>query len=225
MMRAFENRPDTDVWDEPMYGHYLHQTGVPHPGAAEVVADQGTDWRAIAKRCKANSPNNKPVFYQKHMTMHLLPDMDRNWLAGLNNCFLIRHPDQVVASYGAVRPDLSVEDIGFVQQAELFDYVSKLTQTIPLVIDSRDFLRDPEAMLGLLCKSLEIPFLPDMLTWPKGQCESDGVWGKYWYSSVWKSTGFAEYQEKTLNLSTNFQALADAALPHYEKLYQHRLVV
>ena len=39
MMRAFENRPDTDVWDEPMYGHYLHQTGVPHPGAAEVITD------------------------------------------------------------------------------------------------------------------------------------------------------------------------------------------
>ena len=153
-MRAFENRPDTDVWDEPMYGHYLHQTGVPHPGAAEVIADQGINWRDIAKRCNSNSPNNKPVFYQKHMTMHLLPGMERDWLTGLNNCFLIRHPDQVVASYGAVRPNLTLDDIGFIQQAELFDYVADATKTIPIVIDSRDFLLRPQAMLRRFCELL-----------------------------------------------------------------------
>ncbi len=224
MMRSFENRPDTDVWDEPMYGHYLSRTGIPHPGATEVIADQGTDWKDIAKRCQANSPKEQAVFYQKHMTMHLLPGMGRDWLTGLNNCFLIRHPEQVVASYGAVRPDLNLEDIGFVQQAELFDYVVGVTQKIPIVIDSRDFLLQPKAILMLFCDTLDIPFFPEMLDWPTGIRDSDGVWGKYWYASVWKSTGFAAYQEKTLNLSTEFQTIADAALPYYEKLYQHRLI-
>lgn len=225
MMRAFENRPDTDVWDEPMYGHYLSQTGINHPGAAEIIVDQGTDWQDIANRCQANSPNNMPVFYQKHMTMHLLPNMSRTWLDGLTNCFLIRHPDQVVASYGAVRADLTLEDIGFAQQAELFDYVVESSKKIPLVIDSRDFLLKPKQMLGLLCESLEIPFYPEMLSWPAGQRDSDGVWGKYWYDSVWKSTGFAEYRGKPPRLSTKSQAIADAALPYYQKLYEHRLVV
>jgi hypothetical protein len=224
MMRAFENRPDTDVWDEPMYGHYLHQTGVPHPGAAEVIADQGINWQDIAKRCNSNSPNNKPVFYQKHMTMHLLPGMERDWLTGLNNCFLIRHPDQVVASYGAVRPNLTLDDIGFIQQAELFDYVADATKTIPIVIDSRDFLLRPQAMLRRFCELLSIPLSPEMLAWPAGKRDSDGVWGNHWYGSVWKSTGFTQHGDKTLNLSTKFQAIADAALPHYEKLYQHRLL-
>jgi hypothetical protein len=224
MMRAFENRPDTDVWDEPMYGHYLHQTGVSHPGAAEVIIDQGINWQVIAKQCNASSPNNKPVFYQKHMTMHLLSNMSRDWLTGLNNCFLIRHPDQVVASYSTVRPDITLDDIGFVQQAELFDYVVKSTNKIPIVIDSRDFLLNPKNMLGLFCRLLNIPFYPEMLAWPAGKRASDGVWGKYWYDSVWKSTGFSTYQDKTLNLSTKFQNIANAALPHYESLYQHRLV-
>jgi hypothetical protein len=223
MMRAFENRPDTEVWDEPMYGHYLHKTGISHPGAAEIIADQGIDWRDIAIRCQANSPNDAPVFYQKHMTMHLLPDMDCAWLRGLTNCFLIRRPDQVVASYGAVRPDLTLEDIGFIQQAELFDYVRKSTRKIPIIIDSRDFLLNPEAMLSTLCKHLEIPFSPEMLAWPAGQRESDGVWGKYWYDSVWKSTGFSRYIDKSLSLSPTFQGIADAANPYYEILYQHRL--
>lgn len=224
MMRAFENRPDTDVWDEPMYGHYLHQTGLPHPGATEVIADQGIDWRDIAKQCNANSPNGKPVFYQKHMTMHLLPGMDRDWLADLINCFLIRHPDQVAASYGAVRPNLTLDDIGFIQQAELYDHVVDATKKIPIIIDSRDFLLRPQAMLRRFCEVLNIPFSSEMLAWPAGKRDSDGVWGKHWYGSVWKSTGFAPYRDTALNLSTECQAIADAALPYYEKLYQHRLL-
>jgi len=37
MMRAFENRPDTAVWDEPFYGPYLATTGLPHPMAEQVI--------------------------------------------------------------------------------------------------------------------------------------------------------------------------------------------
>ncbi len=224
MMRSFENRPDTDVWDEPMYGHYLSQTGIEHPGAAEVIADQGVNWQAIAKQCNGNSPNDAAVFYQKHMTMHLLPEMDREWVSSLRNCFLIRHPEQVVASYGAVRPDLTLEDVGFVQQAELFEYVVSTTHKTPLVIDSRDFLLNPKAMLGAMCESLNIPFFQEMLSWPPGQRNTDGIWGKYWYDSVWKSTGFAAYQEKSNNLSPEFQKIADTARPYYQILYEHRLL-
>ena len=225
MMRAFENRPDTEVWDEPMYGHYLYKTGIPHPGADEVIADQGTDWEKIAKRCLGNAPHNALVFYQKHMTMHLLPEMSQDWVRGLTNCFLIRKPDQVVASYGAVRPDLTLDDLGFVQQAKLFDYVIKTTGTLPMVIDSKDFLLDPEAMLRAMCNQFGITFRTEMIVWPEGKRDSDGVWGKYWYDSVWQSTGFAEYEEKQLNLTPEMQQIAEEADPYYQVLYQHRLTV
>ncbi len=224
LMRAFENRPDTEVWDEPMYGHYLFKTGIPHPGADEVIADQGTDWQDIAQRCNANPTSGAAVFYQKHMTMHLLPDMGTEWIRSLTNCFLIRQPDQVVASYSAVRPDLTLEDIGFYQQAELFDYIIKTTATVPMVIDSKEFLTDPEAMLRAMCAQLGIGFRTEMIGWPAGQRDSDGVWGKYWYGSVWKSTGFAEYQEKALNLTPEMQQIADDAEPFYQVLHQHRLI-
>jgi hypothetical protein len=223
LMRAFENRPDTEVWDEPMYGHYLYETGIPHPGADEIIADQGTDWQDIARRCNGNSPNNAPVFYQKHMAMHLLPDMGSDWIRGLKNCFLIRQPDQVVASYSAVRPDLTLKDIGYYQQAELFDYLIKTTATIPLVIDGKDFLLDPEGMLHAMCDHLGIGFRTEMISWPAGQRESDGVWGKYWYDAVWQSTGFAEYREKPLIMTPEMQQIADDAEPFYQVLYQHRL--
>ncbi len=223
MMRAFENRPDTEVWDEPFYGHYLHKTGIPHPGADEVIADQGTDWQDIARRCLGNPPGGSAIFYQKQMTMHLLPDMDRDWIRGLTNCFLIRRPDQVVASYGRVRPEVTFEDVGFRQQAELFDYVIKTTATMPLVIDSRDFLMNPEGMLQAMCEQLGIPFRSEMISWPPGERESDGVWGKYWYDSVWQSTTFEPYREKNPELSPELRAIAEEAEPFYQVLYRHRL--
>jgi len=225
MMRAWENRADCAVWDEPLYGHYLHKTGIAHPGADEVIADQGTDWQAIVKRCAGAAPDQKSFFYQKHMTLHLLPEMSRDWMAALTNCFLIREPERVIASYAAVRSEVTLDDIGFVQQAELFDFVADLTGETPVVIDSREFLLQPEAMLRALCTRLGIDFDNNMLSWPKGARETDGVWAKYWYDSVWNSNGFARPVEKPLLLNAREQTIAEQARPYYEALYQHRLRV
>ena len=57
MMRAWENRPDTVVVDEPFYAAYLARTGLDHPGRDEVhrlPADRpGRRWsRACARRCR-----------------------------------------------------------------------------------------------------------------------------------------------------------------------------
>ncbi len=47
MMRAWENRPDTTVVDEPFYAFYLKATGNKHPGFEEVIAQGETDWRKV----------------------------------------------------------------------------------------------------------------------------------------------------------------------------------
>jgi hypothetical protein len=223
MMRAWENRDDCVVWDEPLYGYYLDATGIPHPGAAEVIAAQGTDAEAIIARCVGEIPHGKSIFYQKHMTLHLLPELDRSWLASLVNCFLIREPEAVIASYAAVRSDATLEDIGFIQQAMLFEQVRGMTGEIPIVIDSREFLLDPDTMLRLICDRLGVDFIPKMLHWPSGARDSDGVWAKYWYDSVWDSTGFAPYREKFYDLCAKDRQIAIQAQPYYEDLYRYRL--
>ena len=224
LMRAWENRPDCVVWDEPLYGYYLDATGIAHPGADEVIAAQGTDAEAIIACCCGDIPGDRAIFYQKHMTLHLLPQLDRSWLAGLDNCFLIREPEAVVASYAAVREDLTLADIGFVQQAELYAEVCRLTGERPPVIDSSEFLRNPRAMLEALCAHFDIEFLDQMLHWPSGPRTSDGVWAKYWYDSVWQSTGFAPYRERNYELSGREREIAQEAQPYYEDLYRYRLV-
>jgi hypothetical protein len=223
LMRAWENRDDCAVWDEPLYGYYLQATGIPHPGAAEVIAAQGADVDAIIARCTGDVPGGKRIFYQKHMTLHLLPEIDRGWLSELVNCFLIREPEAVIASYAAVRSDVTLEDIGFVQQAGLFDEVRAMTGEIPLVIDSREFLLDPATMLEAICAKLGIDFVPAMLSWPSGPRDSDGVWAKYWYDSVCNSTGFAAYRKREYRLSDKDRAIARRARPYYESIYRYRL--
>lgn len=223
LMRAWESRADCAVWDEPLYGYYLEATGIDHPGAAEIIAAQGSEPEEIIARCRGEAPGGKPVFYQKHMTLHLLPELERGWLASLENCFLIREPEPVIASYTAVRGQATLDDIGFVQQAELFEQVSEMSGKTPPVIDSREFLLDPEAMLRALCARLGIDFDPGMLHWKAGPRDSDGVWGKYWYESVWKSTGFSPYREKTPELDAGERKIASAARPYYDLLYRNRL--
>jgi hypothetical protein len=223
LMRAWENRPDCVVWDEPLYGYYLDATGIAHPGAAEVIAAQGADAEAIIARCIGDIPGDHSIFYQKHMTLHLLPQLDRSWLAALDNCFLIREPEAVVASYAEVRDDLILADIGFVQQAELFAEVRRISGQQPLVIDSREFLRNPRGMLEAVCEHFDIEFVEEMLHWPQGPRDSDGVWARYWYDSVWQSTGFATFRDRTYHLSGREREIARSARPYYENLHQYRL--
>ncbi len=57
------------------------------------------------------------------MTQHMIPGMPRGWMSEVRNVFLIRHPARVVASFSAKYENPSIMDIGFLQQAELFDQV------------------------------------------------------------------------------------------------------
>ena len=225
MMRAWGNRPDTFVIDEPFYAFYLKKTGADHPGAAEVIAAGETDWRKIVEQCGRglNAPTGKRIFYQKQMTHHLLPEVSRDWLREVINCFLIRDPAEVIASYIKKNREPSVEDLGFVQQAEIFDFVRQQTASIPPVIDGDDVLRDPERMLRLLCDAIGVEFCNAMLSWPAGRRETDGVWAKYWYAEVERSTSFAPHRERKTEVPEGLHEVHDRCREIYEDLYQHRL--
>jgi hypothetical protein len=223
MMRAWENRADTAVIDEPFYAHYLVETGVEHPGRDEVIAAHETDADKIAAMLAGPIPGDKPVWYQKHMTQHMLPEMRLDWLERVTNCFLIRAPEAVVTSFTIQRPDAEAWELGFEQQAHLFDYVYDQLGHAPPVIDAADVLKNPRGVLTALCAMLRIPFSDDMLSWPAGRRASDGAWAPHWYAAVERSTGFAPYRAFTRELSTSQQALVDECAPYYARLAKHRL--
>ncbi len=218
MMYAFAARGDCAVVDEPFYGAYLKATGIDHPMKEAVIAAQDTDPLAVGRALLGPVPQGQSLYYQKHMTLHMIPAFDRGFMRGLTNVFLIRHPARVVASYAKKREALTLADLGFVQQADLFDEVANWLGHAPLVIDSGDIRADPGKALANLCADLGIPFTARMLHWPAGPKPYDGVWASHWYAAVHSSSGFEDPEGPLPELSGHFAILAAQALPYYERL-------
>lgn len=223
MMRAWENRPDTAVVDEPFYGYFLSESGLDHPARDAVIASQPNRWQAVVDQLLGRIPGDRPVFYQKLMTHHVLPGMGLDWLEQVTNGFLIRHPREVVASYVETRAAPTLEDLGFVQQAAIFDRAADRLGAAPPVVDAADVLRDPPGVLAALCRAFGVPFFESMLSWPPGPRDSDGVWAPHWYAAVEKSTGFRPYRASTKPVPSGLQHLVDQGLESYERLAKYRI--
>ena len=223
MMRAWGNRGDTVVVDEPFYAYYLKATGKQHPGAEEVIATGEIDWRKVVAQLTGAVPNDTSIFFQKQMTHHLLPEVDRRWLDEVTNCFLIRDPREVIASYIKKREDPALEDLGYVQQTEIFDFVRTRTESLPPVLDAKDVLGNPERMLRLLCDSVGVEFSESMLSWSPGLRETDGVWARYWYGEVAKTTSFQPYRPRHDEVPERLSKIYERCRECYERLYEWRL--
>lgn len=223
IMRSFGARPDTACVDEPFYAAYLVDTGLIHPMQEEILATQPHDGADVARQLLGPVPGGKAVFYQKHMTHHMAPDIPRDWMADVTNVFLIRHPARVLASYARKMEEVSLEAIGIPQQAELFDRVCQMRGEAPTVVDSDDILADPPGMLKALCEAVGIPYTDAMLSWQAGPKPEDGVWAPHWYDAVWTSTGFGEPRPNVQGLPSELMELAEQARPSHEKIAAHRL--
>ena len=65
MMRAWGNRADTFVIDEPFYAFYLRATDKEHPGADEVIASGETDWRKVIAQLTGPDAESQTDFLPK----------------------------------------------------------------------------------------------------------------------------------------------------------------
>lgn len=219
LLRAWAQRGDCAVSDEPLYAHYLAATGLDHPAAADVIQAGDTDAARVAAALSSGPvPGGLPVWYQKHMSQHLLPGMDLAWVHALHNVFLIRDPDLVVASYLKSRARCTPQDIGLLQQAELFDALAQRLGRAPRVIDGERFLQDPARHLQVICADAGLDYTDRMLHWPPGPRDHDGVWAPHWYAAVWRSTGFEPWRARQAELDDAGRRVADACRPAYERL-------
>ncbi len=228
-MRAWGNRGDTVVVDEPFYAHYLDVTGLDHPGRDEILAHHERDWRRVVASLTGPLPPGIRVFYQKQMSHHLLPHMGRDWLDLVTHAFLIRDPRPMVASLGEKLADFDLLATGLPQQVEIFEHVVARTGEAPPVLDADDLLRDPARLLRALCDALGVPYSDRMLWWPPGRRDTDGIWARHWYHRVEESTGFeppGSPQDTDLRpLPPRLAAIEAQCRPLYERLRQHRLRV
>ena len=224
LLRSWENRPDTVVVDEPFYAFYLARTGVDHPGRDEVIAAGETDWRRVADALVGPLPDGAPISYQKHMAHHLLDEIELGWLDQVTSAFLIRDPAEMLTSLAQVLTAPRVQDTGLPQQVALVERFAA-GGSAPVVIDARDVLESPEAMLRELCRRLDVPFSKQMLSWPAGPRASDGVWARWWYDAVIASTGFAPYRPPDRPVPPALDGVLEQCRPYYDRLYKARITI
>ena len=223
MLRAWGNRADTFVVDEPLYANYLLEHGHDHPGREEILNHHDSDLDRVTKLLTEGAPQNRPIFYQKHMAHHLLPG-DRAWVTRLSNVFLIREPAEMLTSLIRILPRPTLADTGLPQQRELFDLECERLGAAPAVIDSADVLQNPRAGLSSLCHSLGADFDEAMLSWRPGRRDTDGIWAPHWYGAVEKSTGFAPYRPKNEPVPDSLLDILEECQRHYDHLAAHRLI-
>ena len=223
MMRSFGARSACECVDEPFYAAYLKATGLQHPMSEEIFASQSSVPDQVIVDLTGPIDPASNVFYQKHMTHHMVDEIPRDWMAACRNVFLIRHPARVIPSYARKMETVSLEAIGFPQQLSLFERAAELEGQAPLVIDSTDILKAPEMKLKALCAALNIEWQPDMLAWSAGPKSEDGAWAPHWYDVVWNSTGFADAPAELPDVPETYQAIYEDALTIYDTLAAHRL--
>jgi hypothetical protein len=156
---------------------------------------------------------------------HHLPDGPvPTWVCGLTCLLVIRDPRDVVASYVRSRAEVQPADIGLQQQERLLETLLTAGQDPP-VIDAADFLTAPETYLRWWCDWLGIAFTDQMLHWPAGPRDTDGVWAPHWYAAVLASTGFEPRRPGNVDLAPDAAAVAEACREPYQRLYARRVVL
>ena len=216
LMYSLAQHPQVAVVDEPLYAHYLLRTDSPtaHPGREEILASQTTDRRRLVRELLRIEAGKTRVF--KQMTHHLI-ELDWSFLTEMKNVLLIRDPRRIVASYSKVTDAVTVADIGYELQGKLYDYLAE-GDALQAVVDAKRLLLDPPGVLRALCTRLGLDFDERMLHWEAGARPEDGVWAKHWYANVHKSTGFAPYEERTVELSPERELVVEQCLPTFERL-------
>tara|TARA_B100001564_G_C20454635_1_gene585104 strand:+ start:83 stop:814 length:732 start_codon:yes stop_codon:yes gene_type:complete len=223
LMRSFENRIDTIVIDEPFYAHFLKQTNLNHPGRDEIISTQDSNWDSIVKRITGPIPQNKSIWYQKHMAQHNLEGCDITWIKNFQNCILIRDPKYVIPSYNKEYSLLDEKLLGYSQQLDLIRILENEEGITPPIFDATDILKKPEQALKKICISVGISFSKNMLKWPKGKRKTDGIWAKYWYQNVENSSGFKPFQKKKIIIDKELTPLYDKCLKGYSSMYEKRI--
>ncbi|WP_026451101.1 hypothetical protein [Aequorivita capsosiphonis] len=229
LMYSFAQRDDIIVLDEPFYGYYLQNATLEndHPSQNEILQtlefkeEKVVEEINLLSDSSAGRTGKKNVFV-KGMAHHYLTDSPR-YILNWENVVLIRHPKKLIASFSKVIHTPTINDIGIKKASELFLFLKNNEKT-PIVIDSDELLKNPEAYLKKLCNLLKIPFSEKMLHWKKGGIPEDGIWAKHWYTNVHNSEGFALQKSSSQDLPKHLEPLLKKALPYYETLKNNVLI-
>ena len=225
LMYSFKQRGDCIVVDEPLYAHYISETGEPRPYKTELFATQSRNLEDVLENVVfSEQPEAKSLVFFKHMGKQLLPNTDWSWILECKNVILLRHPRDVLHSFYTGLGSVSPADSGVKDLYDIYQYANEHGQQVPVILNE-DLLRRPEGTLSSLCEQLGVPFTKKMLRWEKGGIEEEGVWSSVWYHSSHATTGFAPPSPSVAYKAVSEEVEASSAQCEleYSKLKQKRV--
>lgn len=165
----------------------------------------------------------RPHKFLKHMACHLRGFAPQVFEEDIH-LILVRHPSRVLASYTAHVEQPTLEDLGYEWQ---WDWLRRCgSNGWPVaVLDSDSVVAKPEASLRKVCDFLGLDWDPEMLRWPAGGRPEDGVWARFWYDRIHKSTGWESASSSAMpQVAAHLEEVHAACLPFYAKLIDFSLV-
>ncbi len=217
MMYSFDQRQDTQVLDEPFFGCFLEKTGLWRPSREEVLKNMELSPSKVLKEISAF--DSSPNLFLKNMANHI-EVIDLKEIESFKNIILLRDPKKVLNSFSKHIEIPSQVDLGYIHQIKIIEHLDK--KGLPFIIINSDDVCDfPENELQKICDYLEIDFDGNMLKWKAGPIKEDGVWAKYWYHNVHKSTGFSPTKNTNIVLKKELKEIYEEANIHYTKIVNY----
>jgi sulfotransferase family protein len=170
--------------------------------------------------------SERPVFF-KDTTDFRYPGLlaDKTFLREATHTFMIRDPGAVIASHYRLNPELTRDEIGFGRLEEIFRVVVEATGKEPVVIDADELVDKPTAVVAEYCRQVEIPYLPEALSWQPGMVQE---WRRTarWHTSTGESNGFRRTDRPAEFDVAGHPVLGEYLryhLPYYQQLHERRL--
>jgi hypothetical protein len=165
---------------------------------------------------------NKQIFYQKHMTHHILTKTPISWITNGANVFLIRDPKDFILSYIKKNNIKRNKEICFTMKRKNLKLVKDGGEN-PIIVNADDLSKNPRDFLFNLCVELKIKFSEKMLKWAKGKRDSDGIWEKIWYQNVKSSTNFEKLKKNNQIIPKIYENIYKQCIDIYNELNLFRV--
>jgi Sulfotransferase domain len=217
--RAFMERGDFKVFHEPFSASYYYSTERRSDRYANTEPKEEYDHENVLARIL--EPREKRVFF-KDMAYHTANFMSREFASKFTNTFIIRDPTPVISSLNRFWPDFTLEETGYEQLYRLFG-LSVENGEEPAIVDASDLLGSPQGTVAAYCAKLDIPFMPEALSWEPRKVPEWEMWAE-WHEEAEESTGIKKQPlEDDTEIPEGLEEVYEHCLAYYNELYANRL--
>ena len=189
----------------------------------------------------AKYENYDTNFIKEH-AMYAWPDIiPKEIMKASCHTFIIRNPEKAIKSYyrqtlvdfeESIWSHIVPEELGFNEQFQMYELVTKDLKLDAMVIDADDLINCPKKVLEKYCEFVGLPFYECMLDWSKDDAKpGEKPWEFLpisWIKDVKETNGFRK-KDKVQDVDVEYPQFIYKAISenmiYYEKLQKNKLMI